>query len=371
MSAAALTILRTPALWMAKRLRPGQKPEAYSRARHFNVETVAVAGLDELRRLLERLQDDPHATVIRGALIDPARTKHVRRLLYPDRKSGDPAIFWECPRDWVALDIEGIVRPAELPAADLVGCARLALERLPEAFRGARCIVQASAQHGIKSDIRLRLWFWLSRPTSGPELKRWLAGTPADPAVFTAVGPIYTARPIFLDGMMDPVAVRLTELPGQVYVPVPSAEELAPPPPPPKPERASGQRSSRSEPADAALIAAAMAAIPNGDVHYDDFVRWGYAIHAAGAGYEVFRQWSARSNKHDEDETRATWDRILRTGASRIASARSSTRPSATAGSSRAPSGRPCAQRSRPTIQRQPKAVTRPRRGRMPPCSPT
>ena len=45
------------------------------------------------------------------------------------------------------------------------------MERLPSAFAEAEGIVQASAGHGIKPDIRLRLWFWLDRPITGAEAK--------------------------------------------------------------------------------------------------------------------------------------------------------------------------------------------------------
>jgi hypothetical protein len=37
------------------------------------------------------------------------------------------------------------------------------------AFHGARCIAQATASHGIKPGCRVRLWYWLDRPTTGGE----------------------------------------------------------------------------------------------------------------------------------------------------------------------------------------------------------
>ena len=76
---------------------------------------------------------------------------------------------------------------------------------------------------------------WLDRPISSGEAKRWLAGSPSDPAIFTANQTIYTAAPVFMAGAVDPLPVRLIELPGAACVAVPSAEALAPLPEPPRP----------------------------------------------------------------------------------------------------------------------------------------
>ena len=85
------------------------------------------------------------------------------------------------------------------------------------------------ASHGIKPGVRLRLWFWLSRPTSGAELAHWFEGCPIDPATFRTVQPNYTASPIFPAGTADPLPVRLAMLPGaQAVARVPAASLLRP-----------------------------------------------------------------------------------------------------------------------------------------------
>jgi hypothetical protein len=98
-----------------------------------------------------------------------------RRLLHPDLETGEPPTIRETPRAWLAIDLDGVKRPACLLAGNLAACAAEAIGQLPDAFRGTFCIAQASASHGIKLGIRLRLWYWLSRPAAGQELKRWLA----------------------------------------------------------------------------------------------------------------------------------------------------------------------------------------------------
>ena len=226
----AITVIRTP-LWFAKRIWPG-RTEAHSSAKRIDVGTMPLTGLEDLAALLQQLIDDPHAAVIRGELIDPTQCRGIRRLLHQDPKTGAVPTFRDTPRRWVALDIEGIPRPPNVLATDLVTCAHIAIAQLPAAFAGTRCIIQATASHGIKPDIRLRLLFWLSRPTTGEELKRWLVDTPADPAAFGAVQPLYTARPIFMSGAVDPLPCRLAERPGEFCVQVPSPAALAPPPEP-------------------------------------------------------------------------------------------------------------------------------------------
>jgi hypothetical protein len=61
---------------------------------------------------------------------------------------------------------------------------------------------------GIKPGIRLRLWYWLDRPVSDAECKRWLAEAPVDRALYSPAQVHYVAAPIFDDPADDPVPVR-------------------------------------------------------------------------------------------------------------------------------------------------------------------
>jgi len=221
---------------LAKLIRVGRTVEDYDSAFRFDLIERAVADLDGLHRLLLRLLHRPDCCVVRGAPADPARVVNVRRLAYPCKNTRDQPTLRPAPHYWLALDVDGLERPKDIPAADLTACATVAVQRLPGAFHGARCIAQASASHGIKPGIRLRLWYWLDRLTSGGELTRWLRGTPADPSVFRAVQLIYTAAPRFAPGVSDHLPQRIIDMPGTAMVPVPSVAALAPPPPrPPMP----------------------------------------------------------------------------------------------------------------------------------------
>lgn len=224
-----LTVLHAPGRRLAKVLHQEGTVGGYDRTRVMNGYTVPVANLAGLLDLLRRLLRRPECCVIRGELLAGNRATGIRRLLYTDKNTGEPPTVRDVPRRWLALDVEGVVPPPDLPAADLAGCACVALATLPPAFHAAACIVQASASHGLRPDLRLRLWLWLDRPTWGCELKRWLRDTPADPSVFGAVQPIYTAAPVLAPGMCDPLPTRLLFMPGRAAVAVPSPEMLAPP----------------------------------------------------------------------------------------------------------------------------------------------
>jgi hypothetical protein len=225
-----LTILRcAKTLRLAKTIRP-EKIDDYGSARIFDGWTKQLKNLDDLEALLSRLIHSPRLCVVRGELMNAPRATGFRRLVHPDPETGDQPTLRDTPRRWLAIDAEGIERPPGLDLTDLRACAHVAVQRLPAAFRGADCIAQATAGHGIKPDLRLRLWLLLSRPTSGGELKRWLKGAPADPSIFGAAQIIYTAAPIF-EGCTDHLPNRLARIPGATAVQVPSRAELAQPAP--------------------------------------------------------------------------------------------------------------------------------------------
>ena len=76
--------------------------------------------------------------------------------------------------------------------------------------------MQLTSGAGIKPGGRVRLFYWLGRPTGGAELKHWLSGVPGlDGSTLNDVTPNYVARPLF-DGVTDPVPVRSKLIPGEV-----------------------------------------------------------------------------------------------------------------------------------------------------------
>jgi hypothetical protein len=219
---------------LAKLIRGDGTVEGYNSARTFDLIEVKIADLAALELLLRRLIRRRDCCIVRAAVADPARAYRIRRLLHADLETGDAPTLRDVPRRWVALDFDDLRRPDDVPANDLTACVRVAIKSLPKAFHETTCIAQATARHGLALGLmRLRLWFWLDRPTSGTELRRWLRGVPVDHSIFGAAQPIYTAAPLFCAPAIDPLEERLTRVHGAPdIVFVPPASTLAPPPRP-------------------------------------------------------------------------------------------------------------------------------------------
>jgi hypothetical protein len=238
----------------------------YDSPYRFDATAVPVSGLLDLLELLRQILPLHDRCVVRGELLAGAKASGIRRLVYTDKKTGDAPTLQDVPRRWLAVDWDGICRPDDVEAADLERCGDIALDTMPRVFQRTSCIVQASANHGIKPGCRLRGWFWCDRALTGREIMRWLAGTPCDPSVWRPAQPIYTAAPVFAPGRTEHLRSRLTLFPGEDWLNCPSAEDLADPPAKPQtpPERIARGRHANAY-VDAALADAANAIIDAGE----------------------------------------------------------------------------------------------------------
>ena len=224
----SITVIRAHGRRLTKLVRKDGTIEGYDEAKHFDLFDFTVTDLAAVYRLLVHLLRRTDCAVVRGAIADAGRVRHVRQLAHADTKTGDIPTLRDVARCWLALDMEGVDKPAYVPATDLARCACEVIGRLPAAFHGVECIAQATASHGIKPGCRVRLWYWLTRPATGRELTRWLRDAPADPSVFRAVQPIYTAAPVFAPGANDHLPQRMMVLPGAKLVAVPPLETIEP-----------------------------------------------------------------------------------------------------------------------------------------------
>jgi hypothetical protein len=239
-----VTVLHAPGHVMTKSIDRRKTGKArftdFGNAYLVYLKQVPIESLDHIAGLLGNvLLEDFYRCVVFGAIADPARVNNVRRVSNR-QKDGYEATIRACAHLYVPLDIDDVPIPEGVDAADLHACALAAINTLPRAFHGARCVAQATSGHGLKSTSRLRLWFWFTRPVTGPELSVWLKDYLADHSTFkTPSQPIYTARPLFADGQPDHLRWRLTWVnpDGVGAVEVPPAELLKPPPRPPAPPR--------------------------------------------------------------------------------------------------------------------------------------
>lgn len=201
----------------------GIEKQAFDAGWKFGHAEKSVDSLQALAVVLDELLNKPESFVIRGAANDSAKSTARRKSIH----------FDAVPRRYVMLDIDKLPCPAHFDVTKHPEEAvNWALEHLPAPFREVSCYYKFSSSQNIEksSTLSLHLWFWLDKPVSNDEWKRYFKANPApvDMALFSSVQIHYTARPIFI-GMDDPLPKRSGVLVGKrVSVPpldIPPLEE--------------------------------------------------------------------------------------------------------------------------------------------------
>lgn len=188
----------------------------YQKAKHWRASTVPINSFDEMAAALVTLVEDRSALVVRGALkpgLDLSQP--IVRRSVPEE--GKPATLEDVPRCWLHLDLDHLSAPHVDVIGDPSGAIDFALDAVATAapeLEGASCFAAFSSSAGVEdvTIAKLHLWFWLDRPYSNAELKRWAeavndrAGLKLiDLKVFNAAQPNYTARALFHFGAIDPL----------------------------------------------------------------------------------------------------------------------------------------------------------------------
>jgi len=204
---------------MAKTWCADGSVKPYDDAKYFKLETVDVADIGALSALLQGLEDDAHACVIRGTYVgdelarqrDPQEFRKglVRRALdYFD----DQALHT------LLADIDGYEPLGSDPLLDPVGAIDEFIACcLPECFHGTAYHWQLSNSAGrpeAAGKLKAHVWFYLATAYTSAQLKAWAAALPIDKAVLNPVQVHYTAAPVFESGVADPVPVRSGFAPG-------------------------------------------------------------------------------------------------------------------------------------------------------------
>ncbi|MFK4048099.1 hypothetical protein [Roseomonas mucosa] len=258
-----ITILQSRGRRLCKTIQADGSILGYDSVKTVDLHDEPIPDFTALESVLRELQPLWDCCVVRGGIADPQRTRGVRRLVRPDPETGDQPTLVDAPRSGAALDMDAVPAPSGIDLRDLAACGAAARSILPDAFHGAACLVGATAGHSLKPGLRLRLWFFFSRPLTGAEAQRWLRGAPGvDLSTLRPAQVIYTAAPIFA-GRTDPLPSRLAYLPGDETVQVPPPEALAPlkhtPAPPRRVSAEGGNRYATRALASAALNIASAA----------------------------------------------------------------------------------------------------------------
>jgi hypothetical protein len=143
--------------------------QAFKTSKVFNATEEPVYDLQSLSKLLQRLENEPTQTIIRGSLIE-GKANPVPR---------NKETFIATPRQWCMIDIDSLAWDDDIN--DQKAILSYAIQQLPTEFQSVDYWYHFSSSMGIKAGIRVHLWFWLDRPCSdnGPEfiathLQDWL-----------------------------------------------------------------------------------------------------------------------------------------------------------------------------------------------------
>lgn len=175
----------------------------------FSVERVALSGVDDFWALLPELEKARTKCAIRG---EPKPGIDLRCT----PRNGDQ--FVDVPRHLLCIDLDKLQSPPDL---DWVRQPELgvhhAIAQLPPEFQGMNCVWQYSSSAGVHNttDVKLHLWYWLAKARTSEELRAWAKwwntncdGAVVDEALYRTVQPHFTAAPVFLGGLVDPLPTR-------------------------------------------------------------------------------------------------------------------------------------------------------------------
>lgn len=206
-----LTVRHPPDALMTKRLfratngRIGKT--SYDNALRFDVQKISLRDLSDLVHVLIQLIDQPTKFVIRGR---PTGSHHnVYRRLH-----GYGAAFAPAQHHWLFLDFDEVEMPLFIHKDDPEIALGYLVRLLPIEFHEASYFWQWSCGHGLDGfkTLRAHLWFWCDEPHADGDYVNWgkwlngLAGWRViDPSVLHTVQPNYTAAPVLMDDVSDPV----------------------------------------------------------------------------------------------------------------------------------------------------------------------
>jgi len=191
-----------------------QPPSAYDAGFLYTPIEVPVSSLDDIAAALEALRQDARCHIIRGKLKPdwPAGLVARRKRDHGD-KLGAP--FEEAEHWYFSIDADKSTTPFD--ADDRVGCVEAWRATLPPGLREAALVFQFSASQHLSPTVRGHATFWLDEPLGGATLKLWAERHGFDSTVYGAVSVLYTADPLFAEGLEDPIHPReLVRLPGGV-----------------------------------------------------------------------------------------------------------------------------------------------------------
>jgi len=209
-----ITILRHPSCLMAKIWQADGKIKSYDNAKYFGLHERSVNSIREFTCLLNELERDPHSCIIRGKHVGNEKAEQNDPEYKPGKTRRISEVFDDQPLHTILIEIDDFMPTAGSPVSDPVPCINEFIRvKLPSCFHCVSYHYQLSNSAGHpdkKHLLKAHVWFWLKTPFTSAQLKAWAEAKniECDHSVFNAVQIHYTASPVFMDGIIDPVPVR-------------------------------------------------------------------------------------------------------------------------------------------------------------------
>lgn len=210
----SLTVLSHSTNPLAKTWKADGTIAPYSDGKYFTTKHLSLDSLQDLSKILTKLERRPKSCVIRGTYVGDEKAKDldleynvgkVRRIL---------DVHEDKPHHWVLVEVDNFEPLASDPLADPVSSINeYVYHALPPCFHDVSYHWQlsnsaGSAKHAGK--LKAHVWFWLARAYTSEELRQWAMAyeIDLDRSVLNSVQVHYTSAPIFDEGVTDPVPVR-------------------------------------------------------------------------------------------------------------------------------------------------------------------
>jgi len=202
---------------MSKRFTTGEAGmtcHPYDDAWLFTVRTVSVAEFSLLAFVLTSLKSKPHACAIRGRLLPHADPLHALRRVRD--RDGQPATFEDAARTWILLDFDHLkAEQFPDPRVEPEAAARAVRAQLPEGLRGVACFWSFSSSTGMKpGKFGVHLYLLLGKALAWRDAEAFITACDADVAMARTVQVHYTAAPVIVPPLKDPLEKRFGVLSG-------------------------------------------------------------------------------------------------------------------------------------------------------------
>ncbi len=198
----------------------------YDNAFLYRERSVDVSTFPDFCTVLRALRQLPHACAIRGGRMPHADPDNLVRRVH-DRDI-EKATFEEIQRRWILFDMDHLeCDDYPDPVNDTQNCIDAAYNSLPSDLHGVACFWSFSASTGMKpGKLGIHFWFLLESPLGWREAESFMKACGADVAMSRAVQPHFTASPVFIQPLTDPLPRRFGVIKGIDRIPADAITRL-------------------------------------------------------------------------------------------------------------------------------------------------